>query len=103
MCFENIRVALSNWATKESPAGVEVPLASLSPGRGSGQSRDIFWARCSHGRCLPGMCSAVHHCVFPLLQDEPSSGMDPCSKRFLWEAIMKEVREGCAVVLTSHR
>ncbi|KAF6301418.1 ATP binding cassette subfamily A member 13 [Rhinolophus ferrumequinum] len=37
-----------------------------------------------------------------LLLDEPSSGMDPCSKRFLWEAIMKEVREGCAVVLTSH-
>ncbi|KAM9650814.1 LOW QUALITY PROTEIN: ATP-binding cassette sub-family A member 13 [Trichechus inunguis] len=37
-----------------------------------------------------------------LLLDEPSSGMDPCSKRYLWEAIMKEVREGCAAVLTSH-
>ncbi|KAK2095997.1 ATP-binding cassette sub- A member 13 [Saguinus oedipus] len=34
--------------------------------------------------------------------DEPSSGMDPCSKRYLWQTIMKEVREGCAAVLTSH-
>ncbi|XP_016053791.1 PREDICTED: ATP-binding cassette sub-family A member 13 [Miniopterus natalensis] len=37
-----------------------------------------------------------------LLLDEPSSGMDPCSKRSLWEAIRKEVQEGCAAVLTSH-
>nr|KAF6302321.1 hypothetical protein mPipKuh1_009311 [Pipistrellus kuhlii] len=37
-----------------------------------------------------------------LLLDEPSSGMDPRSKRFLWKAITEEVREGCAVVLTSH-
>ncbi|XP_058390822.1 ATP-binding cassette sub-family A member 13 [Diceros bicornis minor] len=37
-----------------------------------------------------------------LLLDEPSSGMDPCSKRYLWKTIMKAVREGCAAVLTSH-
>ncbi|XP_053782062.1 ATP-binding cassette sub-family A member 13 isoform X8 [Desmodus rotundus] len=37
-----------------------------------------------------------------LLLDEPSSGMDPCSKRLLWEAVRREVLEGCAVVLTSH-
>ncbi|XP_054847700.1 ATP-binding cassette sub-family A member 13 [Eublepharis macularius] len=37
-----------------------------------------------------------------LLLDEPSSGMDPCSKRYLWNAITKEVQEGCAAVLTSH-
>ncbi|KAM5273642.1 ATP-binding cassette sub-family A member 13 [Ctenodactylus gundi] len=37
-----------------------------------------------------------------LLLDEPSSGMDPCSKRYLWQTITKEVRRGCAVVLTSH-
>ncbi|XP_008580998.1 PREDICTED: ATP-binding cassette sub-family A member 13-like, partial [Galeopterus variegatus] len=37
-----------------------------------------------------------------LLLDEPSSGMDPCSKRYLWQTIMKEVQEGCAAVLTSH-
>uniref|UniRef100_A0A673SY29 ATP binding cassette subfamily A member 13 n=1 Tax=Suricata suricatta TaxID=37032 RepID=A0A673SY29_SURSU len=37
-----------------------------------------------------------------LLLDEPSSGMDPCSKRFLWDAVKQEARRGCAVVLTSH-
>uniref|UniRef100_A0A8C6FU00 ATP binding cassette subfamily A member 13 n=1 Tax=Moschus moschiferus TaxID=68415 RepID=A0A8C6FU00_MOSMO len=37
-----------------------------------------------------------------LLLDEPSSGMDPCSKRHLWEALSKEAEEGCAVVLSSH-
>lgn len=39
--------------------------------------------------------------AFP--QDEPSSGMDPCSKRFLWRTVTQEVQDGCAVVLTSHR
>ncbi|XP_032730825.1 ATP-binding cassette sub-family A member 13 [Lontra canadensis] len=37
-----------------------------------------------------------------LLLDEPSSGMDPCSKRHLWNTILQEARGGCAVVLTSH-
>ncbi|XP_032538947.1 LOW QUALITY PROTEIN: ATP-binding cassette sub-family A member 13 [Chiroxiphia lanceolata] len=37
-----------------------------------------------------------------LLLDEPSSGMDPCSKRHLWKTILKEVQDGCAAVLTSH-
>ncbi|XP_076402078.1 ATP-binding cassette sub-family A member 13 isoform X1 [Peromyscus maniculatus bairdii] len=37
-----------------------------------------------------------------LLLDEPSSGMDPCSKRYLWQTISQEVQDGCAAVLTSH-
>ncbi|KAM4685389.1 ATP-binding cassette sub-family A member 13 isoform 4-T7 [Amazona ochrocephala] len=37
-----------------------------------------------------------------LLLDEPSSGMDPCSKRCLWKTILKEVQDGCTAVLTSH-
>ncbi|XP_053570295.1 ATP-binding cassette sub-family A member 13-like [Bombina bombina] len=37
-----------------------------------------------------------------LLLDEPSTGMDPCSKRCLWNTITKEVQGGCAAVLTSH-
>ncbi|XP_034365421.1 ATP-binding cassette sub-family A member 13 isoform X1 [Arvicanthis niloticus] len=37
-----------------------------------------------------------------LLLDEPSSGMDPCSKRYLWQTITEEVQDGCAAVLTSH-
>ncbi|XP_075922320.1 uncharacterized protein LOC116941141 isoform X1 [Petromyzon marinus] len=37
-----------------------------------------------------------------LLLDEPSSGMDPKSKRYLWKTITREVRGGCSVILTSH-
>ncbi|CAH2306169.1 ATP-binding cassette sub-family A member 12 [Pelobates cultripes] len=37
-----------------------------------------------------------------LLLDEPSSGMDPKTKRHLWKIISEEVRDRCAVVLTSH-
>ncbi|TSK13580.1 Retinal-specific ATP-binding cassette transporter [Bagarius yarrelli] len=37
------------------------------------------------------------------VQDEPTSGMDPHSRRFLWNAIMSVIQDGRAVVLTSHR
>ncbi|XP_041938349.1 uncharacterized protein abca12 isoform X2 [Alosa sapidissima] len=37
-----------------------------------------------------------------LLLDEPSSGMDPRSKRHLWKIISEQVKGKCAVVLTSH-
>ncbi|XP_048464142.1 ATP-binding cassette sub-family A member 13-like [Rhincodon typus] len=37
-----------------------------------------------------------------LLLDEPSSGMDPESKRYLWKTVINEVEAGCAAVLTSH-
>eukprot|EP00122_Pirum_gemmata_P009570 Pgem_evm1s8831 len=38
-----------------------------------------------------------------LLLDEPSSGMDPCAQRFLWNTIENvRDRSGAAIVLTSH-
>ncbi|KAK7816239.1 hypothetical protein U0070_022178 [Myodes glareolus] len=37
-----------------------------------------------------------------LLLDEPSSGMDPKSKRHLWRIISEEVQNKCSVILTSH-
>ncbi|XP_051046373.1 glucosylceramide transporter ABCA12 [Phodopus roborovskii] len=37
-----------------------------------------------------------------LLLDEPSSGMDPKSKRHLWRIISEEVQSKCSVILTSH-
>uniref|UniRef100_A0A8C7XR76 ATP-binding cassette, sub-family A (ABC1), member 12 n=1 Tax=Oryzias sinensis TaxID=183150 RepID=A0A8C7XR76_9TELE len=37
-----------------------------------------------------------------LLLDEPSSGMDPRTKRHLWKIISEEVKGKSAVVLTSH-
>ncbi|OXB61593.1 hypothetical protein ASZ78_006281 [Callipepla squamata] len=36
------------------------------------------------------------------LQDEPTTGMDPRSRRFLWDCILSLVREGRSVLLTSH-
>lgn len=36
-------------------------------------------------------------------QDEPTTGMDPAARRFLWNSLLAVVREGRSVVLTSHR
>lgn len=38
-----------------------------------------------------------------VLQDEPTTGMDPKARRFLWDCILSIIREGRSVVLTSHR
>ncbi|MBW01874.1 ATP-binding cassette sub-family A member 12, partial [Eschrichtius robustus] len=38
----------------------------------------------------------------PAGEDEPSSGMDPKSKRHLWKIISEEVQNKCSVILTSH-
>ncbi|XP_042553053.1 phospholipid-transporting ATPase ABCA7 [Dipodomys spectabilis] len=34
--------------------------------------------------------------------DEPTTGMDPSARRFLWNSLLAVVREGHSVVLTSH-
>ena len=34
--------------------------------------------------------------------DEPTSGMDPSSRRFLWNVIRRLVKEGKSIILTSH-
>ena len=38
-----------------------------------------------------------------ILMDEPSSGVDPASRRKLWNVIRSVQRNGQAVILTSHR
>ncbi|XP_076975466.1 retinal-specific phospholipid-transporting ATPase ABCA4 [Tamandua tetradactyla] len=38
-----------------------------------------------------------------VLLDEPTTGMDPQARRMLWNTIMSIIKEGRAVVLTSHR
>lgn len=35
--------------------------------------------------------------------DEPTTGMDPKARRFLWDCILDIVRGGRSVILTSHR
>ncbi|CAB1326821.1 unnamed protein product, partial [Coregonus sp. 'balchen'] len=46
---------------------------------------------------------AMIGCPALVLLDEPTTGMDPHSRRFLWTAIMSVIQDGRAVVLTSHR
>uniref|UniRef100_A0A8C8M6A1 P-type phospholipid transporter n=1 Tax=Oncorhynchus tshawytscha TaxID=74940 RepID=A0A8C8M6A1_ONCTS len=45
---------------------------------------------------------AMIGCPALVLLDEPTTGMDPHSRRFLWTAIMSVIQDGRAVVLTSH-
>ncbi|KAG7526745.1 retinal-specific ATP-binding cassette transporter-like isoform X1 [Solea senegalensis] len=45
---------------------------------------------------------AMIGCPALVLLDEPTTGMDPHSRRFLWNAIMSVIQDGRAVVLTSH-
>ncbi|XP_021369630.1 ATP-binding cassette sub-family A member 2-like isoform X2 [Mizuhopecten yessoensis] len=37
-----------------------------------------------------------------IFMDEPTTGMDPHSRRFLWDLILSLVRDGRSVILTSH-
>ncbi|XP_066547830.1 retinal-specific phospholipid-transporting ATPase ABCA4 isoform X2 [Amia ocellicauda] len=45
---------------------------------------------------------ALIGCPSLVLLDEPTTGMDPHSRRFLWNSIMSVIQDGRAVVLTSH-
>ncbi|XP_037682529.1 retinal-specific phospholipid-transporting ATPase ABCA4 isoform X2 [Choloepus didactylus] len=46
---------------------------------------------------------ALIGCPPLVLLDEPTTGMDPQARRMLWSTIMSIIKEGRAVVLTSHR
>ncbi|XP_035270491.1 retinal-specific phospholipid-transporting ATPase ABCA4-like [Anguilla anguilla] len=45
---------------------------------------------------------AMIGCPALVLLDEPTTGMDPHSRRSLWNSIMSVIQDGRAVVLTSH-
>uniref|UniRef100_A0A8B9MER2 P-type phospholipid transporter n=1 Tax=Accipiter nisus TaxID=211598 RepID=A0A8B9MER2_9AVES len=45
---------------------------------------------------------ALIGCPPLILLDEPTTGMDPQSRRLLWDSIVSVLRDGRAVVLTSH-
>ncbi|KAM9280081.1 retinal-specific phospholipid-transporting ATPase ABCA4 [Cariama cristata] len=45
---------------------------------------------------------ALIGCPPLVLLDEPTTGMDPQSRRLLWDSIVSVLRDGRAVVLTSH-
>ena len=41
--------------------------------------------------------------ILSFAQDEPTTGMDPGARRFLWDCIANVVKDGRSVILTSHR
>ncbi|XP_019733077.1 ATP-binding cassette sub-family A member 1 isoform X2 [Hippocampus comes] len=45
---------------------------------------------------------ALIGCPPLIFLDEPTTGMDPKARRFLWDCILSVVKEGRSVVLTSH-
>ena len=40
---------------------------------------------------------------YVFVQDEPTTGMDPHARRFLWNLILEIIKDGRSVILTSHR
>ncbi|KAG7263275.1 hypothetical protein CRUP_000329, partial [Coryphaenoides rupestris] len=45
---------------------------------------------------------ALIGCPPVIFLDEPTTGMDPKARRFLWDCILSIIRDGRSVVLTSH-
>uniref|UniRef100_A0A3Q3GSS5 P-type phospholipid transporter n=1 Tax=Labrus bergylta TaxID=56723 RepID=A0A3Q3GSS5_9LABR len=45
---------------------------------------------------------ALIGCPQVIFLDEPTTGMDPKARRFLWDCILSIIKEGRSVVLTSH-
>ncbi|KAI3376454.1 hypothetical protein L3Q82_016915 [Scortum barcoo] len=45
---------------------------------------------------------ALIGCPPVIFLDEPTTGMDPKARRFLWDCIMSIIKEGRSVILTSH-
>ncbi|XP_069482200.1 phospholipid-transporting ATPase ABCA1-like isoform X2 [Ambystoma mexicanum] len=45
---------------------------------------------------------ALIGCPAIIFLDEPTTGMDPKARRFLWDCILSIIREGRSVILTSH-
>lgn len=62
-----------------------------------------IWSLLTWSRALGESSLFVCLFMFVCVKDEPTTGMDPHSRRFLWNAIMSVIRDGRAVVLTSHR
>ena len=51
------------------------------------------------------LCAAIALIGNPpiVLLDEPTTGLDPTAKRYLWNVLTGIIQEGRSIVLTSHR
>lgn len=61
------------------------------------------WSWCCHGHRPRWLSGGADLDSCGLVQDEPTTGMDPKARRFLWNLILDIIKTGRAVVLTSHR
>ena len=63
----------------------------------------IYIVNCSGGnkRKLSTAIALVGNPPIVLL-DEPTTGMDPTTRRYLWDVVIGIIKEGRSVVLTSH-
>ena len=77
-------------------------MAAMLALTGLKEARDRLAWRLSGGmkKGLSLACALVHEPVL-LLLDEPTVGVDPVSKHYLWDIVMQVVAEGTATVFTS--
>lgn len=50
---------------------------------------------------LSSLCAISN--LLEMSKDEPTAGMDPKARRFLWDYLVDVLRDGRSIVLTSHR
>jgi ABC-2 type transport system ATP-binding protein len=81
---------------------LEARKAAMLALTGLKEARDRLAWRLSGGmkKGLSLACALVHQPVL-LLLDEPTVGVDPVSKHYLWDIVMQVVAEGTATVFTS--
>jgi ABC-2 type transport system ATP-binding protein len=81
---------------------LEARRAAMLELTGLKEARDRLAWRLSGGmkKGLSLACALVHEPVL-LLLDEPTVGVDPVSKHYLWDIVMQVVAEGTATVFTS--
>ncbi|CAD5121418.1 DgyrCDS9938 [Dimorphilus gyrociliatus] len=84
---------------KETKSVVNWALKKLDLIKLADKSSDTFSA--GNKRKLSTAIALIGHPAVILL-DEPTTGMDPHSRRFLWDTIYQLTKDGRCVVLTSH-
>ena len=57
----------------------------------------------NYGTTLVVPMPVIFHYYLPLpFQDEPTTGLDPATRRYLWDVLVGVVQDGRCIVLTSH-
>ncbi|CAB0001103.1 unnamed protein product [Nesidiocoris tenuis] len=94
------------------PTGGEATVGGFSIHGGSINDVRALLGYCPQFDALDPLLTPYEHLVFyarvrnipsdALQTDEPTTGMDPKARRFLWNCISDVVKEGGCVILTSH-